>query len=193
MRAVDAHGVHAILHKLLDEGRVRGGFGWHGDHDAGLASRRPGTEQPLGLVVQSLLAGLEVRRQFRRRLPRPAGELVDRRQDGVNRREDRRFGAPERRQPQAGKAKLQLADVVPAQRQVVNEIARADLPVGMNPGEDRRGVGCRLHHLGPDRQKLRDERLELGPVPCRLTTGRGSRKRRRHTTSCRWRCHPASV
>jgi hypothetical protein len=59
MSAIDTHTIHTLCEKLRDERVVIGSFTRHGHHD-GHSSGRSRPEHGLGLLIEQLLAGIEI-------------------------------------------------------------------------------------------------------------------------------------
>ena len=153
MGAVDPHAAHAGIDETADEFVVvRGGRG-HRHHDADgqawvrarwgrvlqLVARDRGgwAEQGVGVVSQlGATVAVVDRVGFGAGSELAAVEFVEDLQDGVHGAEDVRFRAAHRREAEAGEFLLDVAQVAAAEREVVQQVARA-LPVAL-------GDACKL-------------------------------------------------
>ncbi len=122
--AVDACDVGAGVDHRLDEVEIGRGFGGEGHHDP----RRPifglRTEQVLGVAVEEV--GAEDHVVLADTWPLLAGHPVERAREGEQRRHDAGFEPTQRGEAQVGEFGLQLADVVAAKPDVVDEVGGTD-------------------------------------------------------------------
>ena len=182
--AVDARDVHAGLHHRVDPARIGGGLARQRHHDAHVAPGRRAAQQRHRMPLQRLGAGAAADRLVRvARRPVAAVQPVQQTEHLVDRGQHMRLGAAQGGQPEPGKLELQRSQVTGAQRQVVQQVARARLvgrvdgrqPVGMAVGQ--RG------HLAPQRPQPLDQRLADRRIPAGIDRGRDRGRRevwRRH-------------
>jgi len=137
VRAVDAHDVHPRREQVSDETVVPCRFGRHGHHDSDGPSHRDLTQQAAAVLGQegsgrrwvdggSGVGGPLVT------LPR---EPVESAKHRLERCEDVPLEPPQRRQPQPRQVRLEAADVLPPQGQVVDQVARAGAVLGRALGD----------------------------------------------------------
>ena len=133
VRAVDAHAVHALLEKIADQGVVVSGFAGHGHHDRD-AARRRGSQHRFGVSLQQPLAGRKIdgfQRAGHDFLLRIA-ESLENVEHRLNRRQHVRLRATERGQAGGGQLRLETTQIMASKRQIVQEVARAQLMMWMD-------------------------------------------------------------
>ena len=134
--AVDAHDFHAGLDQVADQRRLIGRFAGHRHHDPRLPATARGSEDRVRVRGEQRVAGIERDRRRRGNLGR--NRLIAEREEHLEHRLQRghhvRFHAAQRAQAQSGELVLQLAHVVPAHGEVVDEV------VGALTHRGRRGV-----------------------------------------------------
>ncbi len=127
VRAIDAHAVHPGLDKLANGLVIRRCLGTHGYHDSNGAPGRRRPEERFGMFFKQLGSC----RHADSRSPRARNRCVRSKQlcqhmvYGLNRVENVAFGAAERGEAQPRKLRLQFANIVPAERQVVSQVSGA--------------------------------------------------------------------
>ena len=185
VRAVDARDVHPGPHEVPGDRRVVGGLRWQRDHDADRAALGRRAQEGLGVAREQRgpFAHPDGVLPGRGRPPGQAQQTVQHGAHRVDVREHVRLGAPERREPESREARLEGPDVLPAEREVVREVAGAR-DVGRL---ERRMLA---QHAPLERRHRVAERVELGehpgelPGPDRPGSRRVRRGRRRR---CRGR------
>ena len=85
-----------------------------------------------------------------------ASELIEHLHHGVQAADDVRLVAAEGRKPERGELRLELADVVAAKREIVNQIRGARAVLGVNPGGIDHARSFELQHLGAEKIELLD-------------------------------------
>ena len=156
--AVDPHTVHAVRDERAHERIVARRLAGHGHHDPHAAMRGARSEQSRGMGAEQRIplaqadGGFGDRRWLR-------GDLRHPRQHGehrIERRQDVRLGATERRQPEGRQPFLQRTDVVPAQGQVVDQVAgtaaKGRVRLGQHVGEP----SLEITEVGANRVQLVD-------------------------------------
>ena len=136
--AVDPGHIHTVGDQPGDELRILGGLARHGHHDPRGPLCRSETKELVGVAREEGVPFGEGHTR-RRRWWRSPGHAGQKGKHGLDRREDVRFAAAQRRQPEGPQPQLEVAYVVVAQFHVVNEVRRRS-PV--------RWVGC-LDLVGP--------------------------------------------
>ena len=154
--AVDAHAVHAAGEQGADEGRVVGGLGRQGDHDADGAAPGAGTEERGGVLVGAAEALVEVDRVVPVAVG-PGGKPSEDAEDGFDGGEGVGFGAAEGGESEGGEAALEVAIVAAAEGEVLHEVVGAAPVERMDRFDRRGGAGVERQHLLADRLELAGE------------------------------------
>jgi hypothetical protein len=125
VRTIDPHDLHAGLDQAADDAGVVGRLARHRHHDPRAPPRARGTEDPVGVLGQECVTGVELDRRGCRhvRRHRPREKFVEDLLDRMQGRHDMRFHAAQRTEAQSRQVILQHAHVVAAHREVVNEVA----------------------------------------------------------------------
>jgi hypothetical protein len=155
VRAVDAHHVHACRAQVVDQLRVGRGLGWHGDHDAGVALHRRLAHELDGVGLQQARPLVDADTPVVPRRDGTGRERIQRVEHGVDTAQHVGFAAPQPAQAERAKALLQLAQVALAQREIVEQVARAF-------AAGRRHLGQIVRELGLHGECARTQRFERG-------------------------------
>ena len=167
VRAIDPHAVHAAIEQLANEQVILGCLARHRDHDPDGPLGGFRAEQLLGVRIKQLDPFIEPhgRRDWRRKLPGAAAELVKHLQDDAQRGEDVRLGPAQGGEAEPGQPFLELTDIVPAEGEVMEQVSGAR-PLGL--GEATEQIGLAFLQVDQSRAKglqLVDESLDLPLVP----------------------------
>jgi hypothetical protein len=169
--AVDPHAVHAGDQHLAHQPGVSGGLGRHRDHDPRWPAARDRAEQRRRPDRQHITTASKADRlRARQGFHRTAGDRAQRIEHGINARLDVPLAAAQRGQPERGQPILEVTQVVPAQCQVLQEVAGARVTVGITSLDPRTPAVRRFTQPLADRRQLLDQRRQI--MTAQGTTGR---------------------
>ena len=162
MRAVDAHAVHALLKKIVDKGVVLSRFAGHGHHDRDAASRR-GSQHRFGVSLRAT-AGRSQNRWVpacRTRLPAATSQSRSRISSTVSTAARTCDSArPSEDRPAADNCAWRATQIMASKRQIVQEIARAQLMMWMDVLQQIRRIVDEPQQVMSNLLELTDEAQE---------------------------------